>query len=183
MGRGPESARESAFEALYRRHIDRLRAYVRRIVKSADDAEDVAQDAFMRLYRCDISGYENLEAVLFRTGSRLALNRLRARRTNPLDRAGATVELVAERPCDIESAEDRLLRREREIAYSCAIARLPTRCRQVVELRTIEELSYLDMSDRLGISVSTLEKHLVRAKRLCRENVAAWRDDLIGLAV
>jgi RNA polymerase sigma-70 factor (ECF subfamily) len=177
-----DPARARAFDALYRRNIDRLRRYLRGIVKSPEDAEEVAQDAFIRLYRADISGYANLEAVLFRTGSRLALNRLRARRSNPLDRADAALEWVAEQTSDGENAEDRLLRRERESACFHAISHLPPRCRQVIELRTVEQLSYFEMSNRLNIAVSTLEKHAARARRLCSSAVAAWRDDAIGLA-
>jgi RNA polymerase sigma-70 factor (ECF subfamily) len=162
---------------LYRANIQPLRRYLTRIVHSAADADEVAHDAFVRLYRSDLSHYDDVRAVLFRTSWRLALNCIRARGSNPLARAEALPLESDNLVSDVESAEDRLLSREREGAYRDAVAALPPRCREVIELRTIHELSYKEMSHRLGLSVSTLEKHIVKGKKVCAEAVAAWHAD------
>jgi RNA polymerase sigma-70 factor (ECF subfamily) len=179
---GLRTTHERIFVALYRDNLQRLRAYIRRFLVSPADADEVAHDAFLRLYRSDLAGYADPEAVLFKTGWRLALNRLRARRSNPLDHAD---EIVPDHDLFVaqeETAEEALLSRERDLAYRAALAALPPRCRQVIELRTVQELSYKEMSARLGLSVSTIEKHAVKAKKVCTEALAAWHADGIQAA-
>lgn len=180
--RGRGSAHERIFVALYRDNLQRLRTYVRRFLVSSADADEVAHDAFLRLYRSDLAGYADPEAVLFKTGWRLALNRIRARRSNPLDHADEILPDTDRFIADDETAEEALLSRERDRAYRAALAALPPRCREVIELRTVQELSYKEMSARLGLSVSTIEKHAVKAKKVCTEAIAAWHSDDIQAA-
>ena len=66
---------------------------------------------------------------------------------------------------------------EQNDEFSQALETLSPRCRQVIELRTVQELSYREISDSLGVPVSTLEKHLVRGKRACAEALAGWWRD------
>jgi RNA polymerase sigma-70 factor (ECF subfamily) len=172
-GRICDRATAKALTALYRDNIDQLRAYLARILKSSADADDVAQDAFLRLCRSpDFSHFLQPRAVLFKTGYRLALNKLRQRRRNPLDRADEVLDDVS---CGVAaSAEQDLIAREQELAYNHALETLSPRRRQVIELRTVHELSYKQMSDTLGLSVSTLEKHLARGKSDCTAVLAEW---------
>lgn len=170
----PGAAADRALAALYRAEAGRLRTYLTRLLKSDADADDVVQEAFLRLHRRGgLEGYEKPVSVLFRTGHRLALNRVRSRRRSLIDRAAPMVEDAA--PATLApTAEESLIAREQETAYVSALAALPPRCRQVIELRTVHELSFKQMSDSLGIPVSTLEKHLNRGKRACAEVLANW---------
>lgn len=163
---------------LYGENIDQLRAYLTGVLRSASDADDVAQETFLRLLRRpDLDAYRNLRAVLFTTAHRLALNVIRGRRSNPIDRADAAYDLenTASPHANAPTAEDALIDTELEAAYSRALKQLSPRCRQVIELRTVDELTYKEISDTLGVSVSTLEKHLNRGKRVCAEALADWR--------
>ncbi|WP_395647632.1 RNA polymerase sigma factor [Terricaulis sp.] len=171
---GPTGARR--LETLYAENIDRLRAYLTGVLRSANDADDVAQEAFVRLLRCsDLDSYQNLRAVLFKTAHRLALNVIRRRRSNPLDRADSGCDLEAAALAQAASAEEALISGEQEAAYVRALEHLSPRCRQVIELRTVSELTYQEISDTLGVSISTLEKHLNRGKRVVAEVLADWR--------
>ena len=168
-------ASDRQLAALYRDNIDRLRSYLTGILRSEADADDVAQEAFLRLHRCgDLAAYGNPRAVLFKTAYRLALNCLRSRRSNPLDRSLSMLDEIATAPEAAATVEEALIAREQEKAYGRALAKLPPRCRQVIELRTVQELSYKEMSDTLGLSVSTLEKHIVKGKRVAAEALAGW---------
>jgi RNA polymerase sigma-70 factor (ECF subfamily) len=172
---GRQGSSERLLAQLYRAHHACLHSYLTGILKSEADADDVAQEAFLRLHRCaDLSIYGNPRAVLFKTAYRLALNCLRGRRSNPLDRAQAVLDEVIGAPEPETSVEEALIAREQETAYGRALECLPARCRQVIELRTIQELSYKEMSDTLGLSVSTLEKHIVKGKRIAAEALAGW---------
>lgn len=167
---------ERRLAALYAQSIDPLRAYLTGILRSDSDADDVAQEAFVRLLRCpDLNGYQNLRAVLFKTAHRLALNVIRRRRSNPLDRADAGLDLDVAALAQGPTAEQTIIENEQESAFVRALTQLSPRCRQVIELRTVSELTYKEISDTLGVSISTLEKHLNRGKRVCAEILADWR--------
>ncbi len=166
----------SLLTGLYLDHAAPLRSYLTSILRSPADAEDVMQDAFLRLHRCEkLPEYENPRAVLYKTAHRLALNLIRKRRTSVLDRAAVADEQIALTPSQEASAEEALLASEQDAVYCEALDQLSPRCRQVIEMRTVNELSFKEISETLGLSVSTLEKHLVRGKRRCTEIVADWR--------
>jgi RNA polymerase sigma-70 factor (ECF subfamily) len=103
--------------------------------------------------------------VLFKTAYNLALNHLRDRRLRETEQTEALPEEPAS---DAPSAEATLILTEDMRACREAFDLLPMRCKQALSLRVVEELSYKEMSDRLGLSVSTLEKHFIRGRRLCR---------------
>ena len=160
---------------LYRDNIGKLRSYLTGVLKSEADADDVAQEAFLRLHRRgDLSSYDNPRAVLFKTAYRLALNNVRARRSSANDRASVILDNTTQPPAEAVTAEEELIAQEQEVAYTRALESLPPRCREVIELRTVQELSFKEMSDTLGLSVSTLEKHVVKGKRMCAEALADW---------
>jgi RNA polymerase sigma factor (sigma-70 family) len=155
----------SDLEAIYRRDLGLLHLIVRRVVRSSSDAEDIVQDAFLRVWRVIGEGLvRSPRAVLFKTAYNLALNHLRNRRLREAEQGGVAEERVDEVP----SAEATLILMEDMRACREAFELLPVRCKQALSLRVVEELSYKEMSDRLGLSVSTLEKHFVRGRRLCR---------------
>ena len=62
--------------------------------------------------------------------------------------------------------EDALIISERDRAFREALRGLPPRCRQIVELRAGQNRSYKEISVALDVAVSTLEKHMARAKRV-----------------
>lgn len=160
---------------LYVDYSGPLRSYLTAMLKSSADAEDIMQDAFLRLHRCEnLSAYGNPRAVLYKTAYRLALNLIRHRRSSVLDRAAPIVDDAFTAPAPDKTAEEALIATEQDAVYAEALEQLSPRCRQVIELRTVAELSFKEISDTLGLSVSTLEKHLVRGKRKCAEVVAGW---------
>ena len=161
----PRTLAHTELERLFREELSLLTLIVRRVVRSTADAEDIVQDAFVRVWRAlDEGAIRSPRAVLFKTAYNLALNHLRDRRVRQVEAAEPEQEPVL----DVPSAEDNLILAEDMETCRQAFDRLPFRCRQALSLRVVEELSYKEMSDRLGLSVSTLEKHYIRGRRLCR---------------
>lgn len=171
-----EAGAADLLATLYAAYAAPLRSYLIAVLKSHADAEDVMQDAFLRLHRCeDLAAYASLRAVLYKTAYRLALNLIRKRRSNILDRATTADEnVIAAASSQQHDAEEALIATEQDVVYAKALAQLSPRCRQVIELRTVHELSFKEISDTTGLSISTLEKHLTRGKRQCVEVVAGW---------
>lgn len=167
---GPEPTRASfaakrALQELYWRDLSRLRTLVHRIVRSPTDAEDIAQDAFLRVWCAIEQGHvRSPRAVLFKTARNLALNHLRSPRRSRAEPISDT-DFASSAP----TAEEQMIQEEDLQACRQVFDRLPLRCRETMALRVVDDLSYKEMSDRLGLSVSTLEKHFIRGRRMCRD--------------
>jgi RNA polymerase sigma factor (sigma-70 family) len=160
----PENA--ASLQQLFRRDLRMLLTLVRRVVRRPSDAEDIVQDAFLRVWRAMEAGLvRSPRAVLFKTAHNLALNHVRNPRNHVPDPATGADEAILEAP----TAEEQMIVEEDLDACRQAFAQLPLRCREALTLRVVDELSYKEMSERLGLSVSTLEKHYIRGRRLCRD--------------
>lgn len=159
----------SPFSGLYRRTISPLRRYLSRLLGNPAEAEDVAHDAYLRVRpSVEQSTAQNPDALLYTTARRLAINRLKRRAISPVvsaeidaDRAAATAPGVVQQ----------VVARQELARLDAAIARLPEGCRTVLLLRKIEQLSHQEISDRLGIAISTIEKQHARALRLLRADL------------
>jgi RNA polymerase sigma factor (sigma-70 family) len=159
------AANAAALRDLYQRDLRMLQTVVRRVVRSPTDAEDVVHDAFLRVWRAMEGGLvRSPRAVLFKTAYHLALNHVRSPRNQSTDAPPS-----AEPTHDAPTAEEQMIVDEDLQACRQTLDRLPLRCRETMTLRVVEEMSYKEMSDKLGLSVSTLEKHFIRGRRLCRD--------------
>jgi RNA polymerase sigma-70 factor (ECF subfamily) len=133
-----------------------------RILGDETEAEDVAQDAMLRLWRQAgdwRAGEARISTWLYRVTHNLCIDRIRKRRPT------ATIEDVAEPADPTPSALERLANSEASRALARAIRALPERQRQAVVLRHFEELSNPEIGERLDCSVEAVESLLARARR------------------
>lgn len=171
MPETPEPPRD--FTSLYRATVTPLRRYLARILGNATEAQDVAHDAYLRVFpTIQKTEAEKPEALLYVTARRLAINRLRRRNISPLANEPANLETAASsRP----GVPQEVMARQELRMLEQAIAKLPEGCRTVLLLRKVELLSHREIADRLGIAISTVEKQHARALRLLREALPAER--------
>lgn len=162
------------FASLYRATLDPLRRYLGRLLGNSAEAQDVAHDAYLRVYPLvERQEARKPEAVLYTTARRLAFNRLKRRRIAPIANVPAEEHLsVSPQPGVVQQ----VIARQELDALEQAIAQLPEGCRTVLLLRKIQLLSHQEIADRLGIAVSTVEKQHARALRLLRANLAGRID-------
>ncbi|HEX4195867.1 MAG TPA: RNA polymerase sigma factor [Caulobacteraceae bacterium] len=166
----PRACSTASVEALYRRETAALRAFVMRFMRSAGDAEDIVQDAFVRCWPALADGgIDSPRAFLFRTARNLALNHIRNQRFRNSDIARASIDDAFRRP--VVTAEEQFIASEEEAGCQKLLDELPTRCRQAFVLRVVEELSYKEMSEHMNLSVSTIEKHIGKGKQICRSRL------------
>jgi RNA polymerase sigma factor (sigma-70 family) len=161
-----DSSGRRDFSALYSATLGPLRRYLTRLLGNASEAQDVAHDAYMRVYP-SMTGQkvDHPEGLLYTAARRLAINRLKRRSISPVSREELFPESAASQAPGIEAQV--IARQELDILQE-AIAQLPQGCRAVLLLRKIELLSHKQIADRLGIAVSTVEKQHARALRLLR---------------
>ncbi|HWA08068.1 MAG TPA: sigma-70 family RNA polymerase sigma factor [Opitutaceae bacterium] len=165
MSDDPVSPRD--FAALYRATLAPLRRYLARLLGNSTEAQDVAHDAYLRVYpEVEKKNVEKPEALLYVTARRLAINRLKRRDIAPFSREALDSETAASSTPGV--AQQVMARQELRLLEQ-AIADLPEGCRAVLLLRKIELLSHREIAERLGIAVSTVEKQHARALRLLRE--------------
>ncbi len=154
------------FAVLYRETVAPLRRYLTRLLGNSAEAQDVAHDAYVRVFpNADNPNIEQPEAVLYTTARRLAINRLKRRSISPISNETASYDTSASTNPGV--AQQVMARQELSMLQE-AIAQLPEGCRNVLLLRKVELLSHREIAERLGISVSTVEKQHVRALRLLR---------------
>jgi RNA polymerase sigma-70 factor (ECF subfamily) len=169
MADEPENPRD--FATLYRTTIAPLRRYLTRLLGNTSEAQDIAHDAYVRVYpTVDKPTTLQPEAVLYTTARRLAINRLKRRSISPLAPETAGFDNAASATPGV--AQQVMARQEMKL-LEAAIANLPEGCRTVLLLRKVELLSHREIADRLGIAISTVEKQHARALRLLRAALPA----------
>ncbi|RBO51856.1 RNA polymerase sigma factor [Rhodovulum sp. BSW8] len=149
-------------------------AYARRLLRDAAEAEDVAQEAMLRLWRIAPdwrTGEAKVTTWLYRVVTNLCTDRLRRRR-------GAALDEVPEPADDSPGAETRLQQAARVAALDAALARLPDRQRQAVILRHIEGLSNPEIAAILEIGTEAVESLTARGKRALAQALAGRREEL-----
>jgi RNA polymerase sigma-70 factor, ECF subfamily len=159
-----------AFEQIYRNHHRYVQMQARRVISDAHRAEDIAQEAFLRLIRQLLAtdGQIKLRAWLHRTTTNLAIDEHRRNRTqqqyheqrSPLDALQRTLDRGdrGHPEQEAESGEVRSIIRQ-------VIGTMPPRYRAILALRELEGLDYISIAEAMNLSVSAVESLLFRARR------------------
>jgi RNA polymerase sigma-70 factor (ECF subfamily) len=155
------------FETLYREHHRRVYAIALRFTRDPDRAEEIVQDAFVRVWRSLPSFYGNsrLSTWLHSVAVNAALDgvRARARREARLDRDVDLDRYAIEIGRAMPGADLDLER---------AVAAVPDGAREIVILDFIEGYACAEIAERLGIAEGTVKSQLHRARRLLKETMA-----------
>jgi RNA polymerase sigma factor (sigma-70 family) len=166
---------QGAARLLTERHVPRLYALGWRMLGDAAEAEDVTQEAMLRLWRM-APAWEDRASVgtwLYRVASNLCLDRLRARRRM----SGDEVPDVCD---DAPGVVGQLEVADRAAALHAALAALPERQRLAIVLRHFDELSNPDIAEVLELSVEAVESLLSRGRRKLA-GILADRREALGL--
>ncbi len=153
---------EPAFAELLRRYQGGVLDFACRFLGDADEARDVAQETFLRLYR-NAEGWRpeaGLRAWLYKIAKNLCIDHVRKKRP---DIPGTLPEPVHEK-----TPLDTLNGKELTDTLSRGIGRLPESQRTAVLLRHTEGFSYAEIAESMGTSVSAVESLLVRGRKRLR---------------
>ncbi|PLS22563.1 RNA polymerase sigma factor [Neptunicoccus cionae] len=167
-----------AASVLAYRHTGRVLALALRMLGDQAEAEDVAQEALMRLWKIAPDwrqGEAKVSTWLYRVASNLCTDRLRKHSGK---RATEDIDNVAEPQDDSPSIEADLIARERADALQAALQTLPTRQRKAVSLRFLQELANPEVAEIMEISVEAVESLLSRGKRGLAQALEAQRMEL-----
>lgn len=162
----------AAFEALVRRHAERLYAVVLRFVADGEEAQEVTQEAFLRAWKSigRFRGQSQFFTWLYRIGINEA--KRRAGRRPPAELFSSSEEDPAsEAPDWSESPQTRLEQSDLRQALERAIRKLPMRYRATVILRDVEGLSTREAAEVMDLSESAFKSRLHRARLAVRESL------------
>jgi RNA polymerase sigma-70 factor (ECF subfamily) len=166
-----------AAEALVRRHLPRMVGLARRMLNDPAEAEDVAQEVFLRAWRDAARwqpGAAKFETWMHRVALNLCYDRLRRRRETP--DADAGVHVADSQPL----ASEAWLAQQRTAKVQAALAQLPERQRAAIALVHFQEQTNIAAAETLEISVEALESLLARGRRALKAALADVVNDLIG---
>ncbi len=159
---------KAALIGLYEEKRANLVRFFAARLSSRAEAEDLVQDLYIRLVSMETMGpIDNPSALLHRIGSNLMLDRLRSqKRSTTRDndwRSVNTVNLAGQEVADEPAADEVVAGRQRLRALVEAVEDLPEKTRQAFQLHKLEGHSHVETARRMGISVSTVEKHISSA--------------------
>ncbi len=178
-----KSGDEASFELLLHRYRTPLVNFLYRMVRNREQAEDLAQEVFLRVYRArgEYVPTAKFTTWLFRIATNLALNSLRDNRHQKLEDsidapARVDSEDGDERPLDVAEKHPNIEQHLVEVARSQmirhAIDKLPEKQRAAVLLHKYQELDYAEIAKILACSESALKSLLFRAYEALRVELA-----------
>lgn len=176
---------QAAFKLIVDKYQHRVINVAYRLLGDIDEAEDIAQETFLRVY-LSVKSYQpqaELFTYLYTIATNLSLNRLRKKRRLQwfsLDafKTEGEEESGLEVPADPAGQPDQSLEREeREVAVRRALDALPPAQKTAVILSRYEGLSYKQIVQVMDISMSAVESKLHRAKQTLRKKLRAYSEE------
>ncbi len=156
-GKDPDALRE----ALFARYRSPLMAFFRRRTGDAAEAEDLAHEVLVPvLQHADRKAVDNPDAFIFMTARNLL--RDRARRADVRERAAPDVQLLNS---VVEGVTpERVIQGKQDLSLAiAALGELGEKTRDIFVLARLERMTYREIAELYGVSVSAVEKHLVKA--------------------
>jgi len=161
----PEAVKE-----MVSRKLPRLLALAGRLLGDAEEARDVAQESFLRLWKAAgqwRAGQARFDTWLHRVTLNLCYDRLRRRKEQPLDDDSRLSELVDTAP----ALDDQWQAEAQHQQMAAALAALPERQREAIVLQYYQQLSNTEAAAAMDITVEALESLLSRARRNLRKQL------------
>jgi RNA polymerase sigma factor (sigma-70 family) len=146
-------------------HEAALVRYLTRVWPNRDEIHDLRQETYIRVYEAARKARPHAaKSFLFTTARHLMADRVRRRRIVSMEAIGDLDVLNV--PIEEASPEQKLNARQELMQLARAFRILPPKCREVIWLRRVDELSQKEVASRLNISEKTVESHVVKGTRL-----------------
>ena len=172
---------DAALNDLMERHATAVFHFLCRMLNNEDDANDLAQETFVRVFRAreTFRPTEKFSAWLFTIAANLARNQIRWRTRHPnvsLDaETGAAEQSLANTlPSPESTPNEQLLAAERTAAVRAAVNQLPADLREAIVLCEWEEKSMAEAARILDTTPKAVESRCYRARQILRERLEKW---------
>lgn len=180
LGRRPprDQASADAFAADVLGYLAPLYATALRLTRNRPDAEDLVQDTIVKALRFS-DGFErgtNLRAWLYTILHNTWRNAHRGRARDPVEVDSDRVEhAAADGPAALDTPERILLRQSLDVDLQAALDGLPDAFREAVWLRDVEEFSYAEIAEVVGVPIGTVMSRISRGRRMLFRRLSEGR--------
>ena len=160
---------ESSFDRLFKKYYQKLVYFSIRIVKDPDLANEIVQELFVSFWekRHQLEPAISLQAYLYRAVYNNSIHSInKHKRFQKTD-----LSILKEAPEDFNHAMEAT---ELEIAIFNQIEQLPDACKKIFKLSRFNEMKYLEIAEKLGISVKTVETQMSRALKFLRQHLEIY---------
>ncbi len=167
-----------SFEELIDRYRNQVFNFVYRILGSRDEAEDILQDAFMKVYQ-HLPRYKKqskFSSYLFTIAHNLSMNRVNYRKRSQM-KLDTLAQSDREMSVTDRTPDAQLRENEIAIVVHRAIEKLPPKYRAALVLSEFEGFSYKQISDVLNCSVGTVKSRIFRARDLLRGYLKGYEEE------
>lgn len=170
-------AADEAFVREALSYVDSLYGTALRLTRRSADAEDLVQDTYLKAFRSSAQFQRgtNLKAWLFTILHNTFRNMVRHDGRNPVDVDSEYVEQAPASVAGEHSPEELLTRATLDVDLQAALDALPETFRQAVWLRDVEELTYAEIADVLGIPIGTVMSRISRGRRALYDRLQSTR--------
>jgi len=175
------AGRDTALNDLMERHATPVFHFLCRMVGNEDDANDLAQETFVRVFRARTSfrTNENFSTWLFTIAANLARNHFRWRARHPnisleTETGDSEQTLGSTLPASEPVPDEQALAAERAAAVRIAVGKLPEDLREAIVLCEWEERSVAEAAAILEATPKAVESRLYRARGILRERLKSW---------
>ena len=158
------------FDSLFNAYYPRLLLYAIKVIQNKEQAEEIVQDVFMRFW-LNSGGKKinySIKAYLFRSVLNACIDFQQKEET--LRKRNHTLTI----PSDIIEFEDPVLLEELNVAVKLAIEKLPDKCKEIFTLSREEGFSNKEISQKLDVSVKTVENQITRAIKKIKINISDY---------
>ena len=161
---------QAAFRLIVERHQERIFYLGLQFLHSMEDAQDYAQEVFLRAYRKidSFRGQVPFSAWLYRLAFNLAVNGYHVSRRRLVEASSDGIAIPARGP----TPEAQLLEAETADEVRRVLARLPEAYNIVIRMHFFDDMSYPEISVATGMPINTIKSHVFRAKRILRKHLS-----------
>ncbi|MDR3706035.1 MAG: RNA polymerase sigma-70 factor [Paludibacteraceae bacterium] len=167
---GKNSREDHFFEEIYSAYFRQLCYYAYSYVEDKNEAYEIVQNSFLKIWeqKETLQKIVSIKSYLYRTVHNACINYFESRKAqhNYLNDAAYQLKMI-----EMDDFEDAYANFERQQKLEQSIHELPTKNREVFNLRYVEQKSYRDIAFSLGISERTVEAHLRKSIEIIKKKV------------
>ena len=169
---GLKSGEHKAYERLFKDFYAPLCRYAHGILRDADEAEDMVQKTFCKLWdqRDNIEIHTSIKSYLYRIVHNDCMNKIKQQSI----RSEHNEHYAYEKDTLSDSVESTVLMNELEHRIEAVINNMPPRCREVFKMSRYRQLSYAEIARELDITTNTVQTQIVKALRLLRTGLKEY---------
>ncbi len=162
-------------ETLFTQHSAQLQRFLARRLNDPQEAAEIAQETYLRMQRLDApESLDNARAFLFQVAANMATDHLRRQQLQHKYLRSQLLITEAANAIDRPSGDDpeqQLVAEERLAQITAVLDSMPHKPRQAFLLHRRSGLSYSQIAQEMGVSVSSVEKYVLQALKHCRQRL------------